>query len=62
MFTVLAIIFTIIFFILIRHGGKEMTWVSTIGGFAGIAAAVLWAVVSIALTYRLFAWLWVNAP
>lgn len=62
MFTVLAIIFTIIFFILIRHGGREMTWVSIIGAYSCIAAFICWSVVAVFFTYRLFAWLLENAP
>lgn len=62
MFTVWALMLTLLAAAMIPHGGKRYTVISNIGCFIGIAAMVLWAVVSVAVLWRLLAWLWVHAP
>lgn len=67
MFTVLAIIFTIIGVFFFTRGGierpfEDFRWTNNLGGYCCVIAVVLWAVVFIALIYRLLAWLWVYAP
>ena len=62
MFTIFAIVFTVLASIMIPHGGKRYTTISNIGCFFGIIAIILWAVVVVALFIRTFHWLWAYAP
>lgn len=62
MFTVFAIILTIIAAPMINHGGARYTPISKIGCGIGMVALILWIVVLIALTFRFIAFLWVWAP
>ncbi len=73
MFTVLAIIFTLIGYFLFTRQPKGRSlaeevynpvftrW-NSLGGYFLLIAAVLWFVVVWALAWRLLAWLWVHAP
>lgn len=67
MFTIFAIILTIIGLFLFSRGGierkfEDFRWYNQLGGYVLVAALVLWAVVFIALVYRLIGWLWMYAP
>lgn len=62
MFTVFAIILTILAIIMVPHGGNKFTPISHTGAALGIFALILWACVFIALAVRLIGWLWVYAP
>lgn len=67
MFTVLAIIFTIVGALLFTRGGIDRTisdfkWTNNAGGYCLVIAAILWTVVFISLMARFIAWLWVHAP
>jgi hypothetical protein len=63
MFTVLAIIFTVLAAFMVPHGGPtRYTPISHIGCACGIIALILWAVVTISLIWWTIAWLWVHAP
>lgn len=67
MFTVLAIIFSIVGFFLFSIGGierkfEDFRWYNTAGGYCLMVAVVLWCVVFLALIWWTIAWLWVHAP
>lgn len=62
MFTLAAIILTILAIIMIPHGGQAYTRISRVGCYFGIIAVILWCVVFIAVGVKLIGWLWVHAP
>jgi hypothetical protein len=65
MFTVLAIILTIIGIFLFTLGNRDVDdfkWYNNLGAYMLIIACVLWAVVFIALVWWGIAWLWQYAP
>ncbi len=65
MFTVFAILFTIVGGILFAAGNRdihEFKLSNNIGGVMLIIACVLWIVVFVALAVQGMFWLWVHAP
>lgn len=62
MFTLSAILCTILAIIMVPHGGQVYTRISRIGCYFGIAAIILWCAVFIAVGVKLIGWLLVHAP
>ena len=63
MFTVFALIASVISFICMMHGPKLVTTrINVVGFYFAIIAGILWAVVAIALIHWTIGWLWVHAP
>lgn len=65
MFTVFAILFTIVGGVLFGAGNRpihEFRLGNNIGGVMLIIACILWIVVFVALAVKVMFWLWVHAP